>query len=141
MAMAFRPRPSPCSSSSRHGSQALVTRSRLPVGSEIGGPKSVVTSLAGFAGARRPQPPGVRTPIPAALRQAPAVSRRTPVACSLRRSGHPSFPSAITCCFFSSLKTLLMLTEAIGPLVRVNFPGFIVGRFSGDPHWPVLGDH
>jgi hypothetical protein len=35
---------------------------------------------------------------------------------------------------------LLMLTEAIGPLVRVNVPGFIVGRFSGDPHWPVLGD-
>jgi len=21
---------------------------------------------------------------------------------------------------------------------RVNVPGFIVGRFSGDPHWPVL---
>jgi hypothetical protein len=51
----------------------------------------------------------------------------------------PSFPSAMTCCFFSSLKTLLMLTEAIGPLARVN--GFIVDRFSGDPHWPVLGDH
>jgi hypothetical protein len=36
----------------------------------------------------------------------------------LAASGHPSFPSAITCCFFSSLKTLLMLTEAIGPLSR-----------------------
>jgi ATP-dependent DNA ligase len=33
-----------------------------------------------------------------------------------------------------------MLTEAIGPLDRVNVPGFIVGRFSGDPHWPVLSD-
>jgi hypothetical protein len=33
-----------------------------------------------------------------------------------------------------------MLTEAIDPLVRVNVPGFTVGRFSGDPHWPVLGD-
>jgi hypothetical protein len=62
------------------------------------------------------------------------------VACSIRRKGHPSFPSAMTCCFFSSLKTLLMLTEAIGPLARVNVPGFIVGRFSGDHHWPVLGD-
>jgi hypothetical protein len=33
-----------------------------------------------------------------------------------------------------------MLTEAIGPLARVNVPGFIVGQFSGDHHWPVLGD-
>jgi hypothetical protein len=47
----------------------------------------------------------------------------------MRRKAHPSFPSAMTCCFFSSLKTLLMLTEAIGPLARVNVPGFIVGRF------------
>ena|SRR5580700_9772288 len=80
MAMAFRPRRSPCSIHSRNGSQALATR-RLPVGGEIGGLKSVVsslagfesaesvvTSLAGFAGARRPQAPGARTPIPAALR-------------------------------------------------------------------------
>src|SRR6266481_3526489 len=104
-------------------------------------PESGVTSLAGFAGARRPHAPDGRTAIPAAFRYAPAVSRRTPVACSMRRKGHPSFPSAMTCCFFSSLKTLLMLTEAIGPLARVNVPGFIVGRFSGDLHWPVLGDH
>jgi hypothetical protein len=54
--------------------------------------------------------------------------------------GHPSLPSAITCCFFSSLKASLILIKAIGPLVRVNVPGLIVGRFSGDPHWPVLGD-
>lgn len=33
-----------------------------------------------------------------------------------------------------------MLTEAICPFVRVNVPDFIVGRFSGDQHWPVLGD-
>ena len=52
-----------------------------------------------------------------------------------------SLSSAEEISFFSSLKTLLMLTEAIGPLVRVNVPGFTVGRFSGDPHWPVLGDH
>jgi hypothetical protein len=31
-------------------------------------------SLAGFAGGRRPQAPGRRTPIPAAFRLAPAVS-------------------------------------------------------------------
>ena len=45
----------------------------LPLGSVITGmagfpaPKSVITSLAGFA-ARRPQPPGGRTAIPAAFR-------------------------------------------------------------------------
>jgi hypothetical protein len=32
------------------------------------GPDPVVTSLAGFAGGRRPQAPGGRTPIPAAFR-------------------------------------------------------------------------
>src|SRR5579872_1504133 len=42
--------------------------------------ESVVTWLAGFAGDRRPQLPGGRTPIPAAFRYLPAVSRRTPVA-------------------------------------------------------------
>src|ERR1039458_7813805 len=38
-------------------------------------PESVITSLAGF-GARRPQPLGGRTAIPAAFRWALAVSRR-----------------------------------------------------------------
>jgi hypothetical protein len=36
MAMAFRPRPSPCSISARFGSQALVARSCWAVGGEIG---------------------------------------------------------------------------------------------------------
>ena len=45
--------------------------------------------------------------IPAALRYALAVSRRTPVVCSIRRSGHPSRPNATTCSLFSVLKTLL----------------------------------
>ena len=62
-------------------SQALVARSGFPVEGEIGRLKSGVTSLAGFesarsgvtplagfAGARRPQAPGGRTAIPAALR-------------------------------------------------------------------------
>ncbi len=39
------------------------------------------------------------------MRYALADSRRTPVAPSMRLSGHSSRPSAITCCFFSSLKT------------------------------------
>ena len=74
--------------------------------------------------------PFPRTAIPPAFRYAPAVSRRTPVACSMRLSVHPSRPSAIICCFFSSLKTLLMATELIQPLVAVNVSGLaIVGRF------------
>src|ERR1035437_4975726 len=73
-------------------------------------PESVITSLAGF-GARRPQPLGGRTAIPAAFRYALAVSRRILVVCWIRRSDHPSRPRATTCCFFSSFKTLAMPTE------------------------------
>jgi len=36
---------------------------------------------------------------------------------------------------------LLMPTKATVPHAGINVPGLIlVGRFSGDPHWPVLGD-
>ena len=85
MAMAFRPRPSPCSISSRYGSHELADRSGrsaggpwFPEGDAPGsvvtslagfdGSGSVVTSLAGFAGPRRPHEPGGRTAIPAAFR-------------------------------------------------------------------------
>src|SRR5579862_266811 len=97
--------------------------------------------MAGFEAARRPQPPGGRTAMPAAFRYALAVSRRTPVACSIRRSDQPRRPKAKTCCFLSSLKTLAIAAEAITPLAVVNVPEIIsVGRFSGDHQWPVLGD-
>src|SRR5271167_2135947 len=88
----------------------------------LAAPESVITSLAGFAGARRPQAPGARTAILAAFRYAPAVSRRTPVTCWMRRSDHPSRPRAKTCCFFSSFKTLAMPTEATD-LRRRQCPG------------------
>jgi hypothetical protein len=52
------------------------------------------------------------------------------VTCSMRRKGHPSFPSAMTCCFFSSLKTLLMPTEPIRAPVGVNVPGFPMAGFQ-----------
>ena len=78
---------------------------------------------------------------PAAYRYALTVSQRTPVACSMPRRGHLSRLSAITCCFFSSLKPLPMPTEPIGPLAGVSVLDFIAGRFSGDLHRPVLGDH
>jgi len=48
----------------------------------------------------------------------------------MRRKDHPSFPSAMTCCFFSSLKTLLMSTEPTRALVAVNVPGFTVAGFG-----------
>src|SRR5215469_14094197 len=48
----------------------------------------------------------------------------------MRRKDHPSFPSAITCCFFSSLKTLLMLREPIRAPLAVNVPGFAMAGFQ-----------
>jgi hypothetical protein len=56
--------------------------------------------VAGFGGQTRGRPPRPRTGMPAAFRYSLAVSRRTPVEDSMRRSDHPSRPSAKTwCCF------------------------------------------
>lgn len=96
---------------SQKGPIKSVITSGLLAGFES--PRLVITSLAGFPGAGLPHRPGRRTDIPAAFRYAPRVSRRTPVACSMRRSVKPSLPSAMTCCFFSSFKTLLMSAERI----------------------------
>jgi hypothetical protein len=52
------------------------------------------------------------------------------MASSMRRKDHPSFPSAMTCCFFSSLKTWLMSTEPTRALVAVNVPGVTVAGFG-----------
>src|SRR5207253_747464 len=80
----------------------------------FGSPESVATCMAGFAGDRRRQP-GRLTEIPAAFRQAPAVSRLTPVSSSIRRSVQARYHNAITCCFFSSLKTLLIAARLNSP--------------------------
>src|ERR1700680_4784912 len=106
MAMALRPRDRPSSIVSRYGSQALDGPGE-PATSPPGRPEiaveSVVTSLAGFesgsrsvvgvlagcAGGSRPQAPDGRTAMPAAFKYPVAVSRRTPVAFSIRRSGQP----------------------------------------------------
>jgi hypothetical protein len=67
-----------------------------------------------------------------------AVSRRTPVSCSMRRSGHPSRPRAITGCFFASFQTLLISTKATWLAPKSTSPasfssaGFqvtLIGRF------------
>src|SRR5215471_6809023 len=105
MAMALRPRASAASMSSWKGSQALADGLRVGCGSLGSATQSVVTSMAGFAGARSvvvlraglaaaesvvtsmagfavvrpPGLPGADTGTPAALRYAAAVSRRTPV--------------------------------------------------------------
>ena len=136
----------PNSMVSRYGSQALA----VAVGLEGWGggfsgvfsPESVITSLAGFAavqsvggtwvgvGLPRPQRPGPRTAMPAAFRYALAVSRRTPVCCSMRRSDQPSCPSTMTCCCFSSFKTLLMAREPKRLRCAVNVSNAsTVGRF------------
>jgi hypothetical protein len=98
---------------------------------------SVDTSLAGFGIDRRPPAPGARTGKPAAFKYALAVSRRTPVASSIRRSGHPSCPNATTCCRFVSLKTLAIPAgitrsppaQCLGALPLAGFQVSIIGRF------------
>src|SRR6266481_4305635 len=52
------------------------------------------------------------------------------MASSMRRRDHPSFPSEITCCFLSVLKTLLMPSEPIRALSGVNVPGFPMAGFQ-----------
>src|SRR6516162_6964764 len=122
---------------SRKGALAQTDRLWLGCGSGPlnSAPKSVITSLAGFAGVGsvitsflagfgrlRPHPPGCPTGIPAALRYAPMVSRRMCTARSICRSDHPRRPKAITCCLFSSFKTLLTSTEGIALRVGLNVP-------------------
>src|SRR2546427_12401312 len=56
----------------------------------------------------------------------------------MRRSGQPSLPSAMTCCFFDSFKTLLMPTQPTRlhrdsmsgtSLPLAGFQVIIIGRF------------
>jgi hypothetical protein len=72
---------------------------------------------------------------------ASAACERSPSA-PAHRNDQPSRPKAKTCCLFSSLKTLAIPAEGANPRTGVNVPESVsVGRFSGDHHWPVLGDH
>jgi hypothetical protein len=137
------PRARPCSINSRYASQTLADGGEGALGapcfSEKGAIKSGVTRMAGFAGARRLHP-GRHTTTPADFRYALVVSLRTPVACSMRRKGRPSFPSAMTCCFFSSLKTLLMPKEPMRTPLGVNVPGPTLAVFQLTLHGRILGD-
>src|SRR5208283_4085836 len=61
----------------------------------------------------------------------------------MRRTVHPSRPSANTCCRFSSFKTLAIPAENHTGSPTVNVPSVSppYGRFSGVHIWPVLGVH
>src|ERR1700687_5442792 len=60
----------------------------------------------------------------------------------MRRSDHPSRPSASTCCCLLSPKTLLMAAKEHAFLADVNVSAATCGgRFSGFHQWPVLGVH
>ena len=61
-----------------------------------------------------------------------AVSRRIPVACSMRRTGHPSFPNAKTCCFFFFAQDIAHAERA--------YEGSRRSQCRGLSRWPVLGD-
>src|SRR5712691_8934862 len=65
----------------------------------------------------------------------------------MRRSGHPSRPRAMTCCFFASLKTLLISTKATAlrrnqrPRASSSLAGFevtLIGRFWVTPEAWIL---
>jgi len=133
----LRPRPAASSITSRYGSHALAEgarpgRSAAEIGFEsvdttsavagFASPESVDTPsvVAGFGGHTLGLPPAGRTTTPAARRYPPAVSRRTPVSASIRRSDHPSRPSATTCCLLSSLKTFAILAPDHRSVAFVN---------------------
>jgi hypothetical protein len=43
--------------------------------------------------------------------------------------------------FFRFVQDVAHIDEGYMPHAEINVPGLIlVGRFSSDPHWPVLGD-
>src|SRR6185437_6140788 len=96
---------------SRYGSHALADGARPGCGIATTAPESVDTPalvagfalsesvdtpplMAGFGGQSRGLPPAALTATPAARRYPLAVSRRTPISASIRRSDHPSRPSA-----------------------------------------------
>jgi hypothetical protein len=102
----------------------------VSVGFAASDPAVTSFSLAGFAGGRRPHAPRGRTAIPAAFRYAPAVSRRTPVSCSMRRSGDPSRPRGNHLLFFRFAQDVAHIDEGYMPHAEINVPGLtLVGRF------------
>src|SRR3954466_3897216 len=66
----------------------------------------------------------------------------------MRRSGQPSRPSAMTCCRFSSLKTLLTSMEGnpsivlnVLPFLLAGFQLSLIGRFWVSPEGTFVPQH
>jgi hypothetical protein len=91
-------------------------------------PKSVITSLAGFGG-RRP-PTGQTHGDPSRFQVLTGGFTTDAGGFWICCSGQPSRPSAKTCCFFSSFKTLAMPTE-VTSLHGCECPGC-------HSRWPVF---
>ena len=77
-----------------------------------------------------PASPADGLAMPAAFRYSDAVSRRTPVALSMRRSGQPSRPSATTCCSFRIAQDVAHAARGASAARRVNVSAQLL--------WPVL---
>ena len=101
----------------------------------------VVTSLAGFAGGRRPHAPGGRTAIPGCLQIGTGGFSAYP-GFLLDAPQRPSQPSqSYNLLSFLFAQDVAHADEGYSAYVGINVPGVIlVGRFSGDHHWPVLSD-
>lgn len=99
--------------------------------------------MVGFGRRAAPPPKHAHRYSGCSLDKPLAVSLIHRVVSSVRRKDHPSYLSAITCCFLSSPKTLLMPREPIGAIgapLGVNVLGCAMARFSADPTWPNLCD-
>ena len=139
--MALRPRESPNSMPRDSGSQALADGLRWAAAGGGGPGRSIRARVGGHLIGRFCARVGGHlvgrfcrcTPSPSARwphRDASGsqICRRRSRggrswAFSMRRSDHPSRPNAMTCCFFSSFKTLLTSTEGSCPRVRLNVLG------------------
>lgn len=98
--------------------------------------------MVGFGRRAAPPPKHAHRYSGCSLDKPLAVSLIHRVVSSVRRKDHPSYLSAITCCFLSSLKHSScresLSIGAIGAPLGVNVLGCAMARFSADPTWPNL---
>src|SRR5579864_1618733 len=120
---------------------STITNSR--VGCSLHWPASdpVVTSLAGFADARRPtHPADARRHRPLSDRRQPFLAApRSPARCAA--TAIPVAPGLLV--VVASLRSRrCSRRQKLQPLMSesTSQTPTLVGRFSGDPNWPLLGD-
>ena len=101
--------------------------------------ESVITPLAGFDGARRP-PPTRRTHCDPGCFQINACRFSTHTSGLLDAPKRPAEPSQCDDLLFLFFVQDIAHADGAYP-AGFNVPNVvIVGRFSADNHWPVLGD-